>query len=352
MAARRLVGAGQLPEAPGQLAHRLQRRVPWRRALLPAFGQALGGQSGETGAQVQRGFVAQRPVAQLLAPVLVIARLDLAPVDDLVRHRLIQQLADLVGPFAPAFLERLERPRLFLQGGIQQRRQAGFAGCGALAEQRPHAAQQVVGMAPAVHHPAQCIALQRIAVQPPVVARHLGEQFAVVGFQGQGEQAAAVEGVLAQHALAPAVDGGNGGLVHPLRGDVQAAGAGRPALGREVGAQLAQQVVTLRFLAKDPRRLHQPRTDAVAQLAGGGVGEGHHEDFRRQQFAGESLLAAVTEHQAQIKRRDGEGLAGTGAGLDQAAAVQREAQCQGTGVCVHAWACSLSAANRALSSDW
>src|SRR5690606_40794150 len=75
MAARRLVGAGQLLEAPGQLAHGLQRRVPWRRALLPAFGQALGGQSGETGAQVQRGFVAQRPVAQLLAPVLVIARL-------------------------------------------------------------------------------------------------------------------------------------------------------------------------------------------------------------------------------------------------------------------------------------
>jgi hypothetical protein len=50
----------------------------------------------------------------------------------------------------------------------------------------------------------------------------------VVGFQGLGEQAAAVEGVLAQHALAPAVDGRYRGFVHPLHGDFQAAGAARP----------------------------------------------------------------------------------------------------------------------------
>jgi hypothetical protein len=37
-------------------------------------------------------------------------------------------------------------------------------------------------------------------------------------------------------------------------------------------------------------------------------------------------VVAVAQHQAQVEGGDGEGLAGAGAGLDEAAAVQRETQ--------------------------
>ena len=151
------------------------------------------------------------------------------------------------------------------------------------------------------------------------------------------------------------MDGGDRRLVHPLRGDVQAAGAGRPLLGREVAAQLPEQVVALLFVAEHLGRLHQAGTDAVAQLAGGSVGEGHHEDFRRQQLAGEAVGAAVAEHQAQVQGGNGEGLAGTGAGFDQPAAVQWEAQRQRALVVrelAHALASSLSSRMSALSSGW
>ena len=158
----------------------------------------------------------------------------------------------------------------------------------------------------------------------PVVAHHFGKQLAVVGFQGLAEQAAAVEGVLAQHALAPAVNGRHRRLVHPLRGQLQAPGALRPFGGGEVGLQGRQQGITLGITTKHRGGFHQARTDAITQLAGGGIGEGHHQNLRRQQRLAERRLAAMTEDQAQVQRRDGVGLAGTGAGLDQTAAVQRE----------------------------
>ena len=51
--------------------------------------------------------------------------------------------------------------------------------------------------------------------------------------------------------------------------------------------------------------------------------------------AGEGGVAAVAQHQAQVEGGDGEGLAGAGAGLDEAAAMRGETQ--GSGRWGHAW---------------
>lgn len=95
--------------------------------------------------------------------------------------------------------------------------------------------------------------------------------------------------------------------------------------------QLVQQRIgAFQFATEEPCSLRQARADAFAQLFGGCISEGDHEDLRWQQLACEALLAPMTEDQAQVQRRDGKGLARASAGLDQLAAVQGETQCQGT----------------------
>ena len=169
-------------------------------------------------------------------------------------------------------------------------------------------------------------------MQPPVITRDLGQQVALVGFQRLGKQAAAVEGVLAQHALTPAVNGRYRGLIHPLGGDIQLArGAGVLGFG-DIRQQAGENRVRFsQFTAERLRPLHQPCANAVAQFLGRGLGKGHHQHIRRQQFTAEGTVAiAMPQYQPQVKRRDGEGLAGTGTGFNQAAATQRAAQGQGT----------------------
>lgn len=169
-----------------------------------------------------------------------------------------------------------------------------------------------------------------IAEAPPVIAHDLAQQLAVVGFQGLGEQASAVEGMLAQHALAPAMDGRYRSLVHPLHGDFQPAGATRPVLLWVIVTQLVQQRIgVFQFATEEPCSFSQAGADALAQLFGGGVGEGHHEDLRWQQLALEALFATVTEDQAQVQRRNGKGLARAGAGFDQLATVQGKLSARG-----------------------
>jgi hypothetical protein len=94
--------------------------------------------------------------------------------------------------------------------------------------------------------------------------------------------------MLAQHAVAPAVDGGHRRLVHPFGRQPQRARAGQPLRGRIASAQVVQQVFARRPGRHGPRvreeglgRLGQPGADAVAQLLGGGVGEGDDQDLGR-----------------------------------------------------------------------
>ena len=198
-------------------------------------------------------------------------------------------------------------------------------------QQAAHVGGQLRHPGPLGQHGSQRIAVQRIDLGAPGIACRLGQQAALVGAQLFIEQAATVEGMLAQHALAPGVDGVNRRFVHGLGRRGQAPG-GLGTLGTcRVGDQQAlQQAVLRRRLLHTPEaagRLQKPRADAVAQLAGGGAGEGHHQDLRRPQRAAKAAVGpAMAQHQAQVERGNGPGLAGAGAGLDQPAAPQRQAQ--------------------------
>jgi len=326
------VGGGQRIQAGLEAGHGVDARVV-RRLALPGFGHAVRGQAGEAGADVQlfEGFV-RGPGADLFEPGFEVTRLHLAPIDGFGGDGLQADLAQLVGPLLPRRLEGDQGGAAFLQARSDQLgRLAAFAAGPFAAEQRAHPWHQRGRATPVVAHPVERIVVHRVAKQPPVVAQHFAEQVAVVGFQGLGEQAAAVKGVFAQHALAPTVDGRNGGFVHPLRGDVQTVGTGRPLRRRVLIAQFGDQGVgLLDLIAKEPRGFGQADADAFAQFLGGGVGEGHHEDLRRQQFAAEAgVIATVAEHQAQVQGGNGEGFAGAGAGFNQLAAFEREGQGQG-----------------------
>ena len=65
----------------------------------------------------------------------------------------------------------------------------------------------------------------------PVVTHRLQLFVAGVFLQFQAEQAAGVEGMLLEHAVAETVDGVDGGFVHPLGGGVQALGTLGALLG-------------------------------------------------------------------------------------------------------------------------
>ena len=187
---------------------------------------------------------------------------------------------------------------------------------------------------PPFSHARYVVRAERVHERAPIVAHCLVEQLARIGLQGLAEQASAVEGVFAQHAVAPAMDGRNRGLVHRLSGELQTAGAGGPLRGRVVGAQCMQQFVSRR-LRTDVCRIglesgcgfRKSPPNPVPQLLGRSFGEGDHQNLRRVQFAAErSIGAAVIEHQAQEQRADGVGLAGAGTGLHQTGAAQRKCQ--------------------------
>ncbi len=293
MTQRRLARIAQCAQARLQLSHGQQCRM-LRRLALPGFRQAIGRQALEAGSQIDHGLLAARPLPQLMQPRVVVARLDLARVHLLVGDGLVEQQLQLFDPCRPG---RLQRRQLDLAGAqclVEQGAERLRGNFGRIPEQRTQAHAKPVRRAPLLCDPVQCRALQGVAMLPPVVAHDLGQQLAVIGLQGLAEQAAAVEGMLTQHALAPAMNGGDGRLVHPLRGQLQAPGAIEPPGGVEVIAQRRQQGIALAVTAKHTRRLHQAGTDAVTQLTGGGIGEGHHQDLRRQQGFGERRVIAMT----------------------------------------------------------
>ena len=234
----------------------------------------------------------------------------------------VQQLLQLIGPAQPGLLQLSQPLGRLLQHRLDQFLQSLPGLVRRFAEQHPRTGQQVIRLLPLLHHPAQRRPLQAVTLLAPVIPRHVGQQLAVVGLQLLGEQAAAVEGMLAQHALAPAVNGRDRCLIHPLGGDIQASGARGMIFLGIIGQQGLQDGVRIIQLPTEGLgRLHQPRPNAITQLAGGSVGKGDHKNFRRQQLAVEAgPIIAMAQDQAQIQRGNGEGLAGPGTGLDQAAA--------------------------------
>ena len=91
-----------------------------RRLAFPGFGQAIGGQAGKTGAQVEARFFATGPLAQLGQPGIVEARLDFLAVHLLGRHSSIQQQLQFIGPRQPGRLELGQCLLALLQRAIEQ----------------------------------------------------------------------------------------------------------------------------------------------------------------------------------------------------------------------------------------
>ena len=310
---------------------------------LPDLGQPLRGEPrpggvGERGPDLLRVVA---PGGEALQPAVVVVLLELGAVEGLLVAGGIEQGLEIVHPLAPRRLEGGQGLLLGLPRGIDHHRRVGTGGEQVrVVEQTFDLILQRLRRAPPAAHLAGGVGVQRVHEAAPVVAHHFGQQIGLVGLEALGEQAVAVEGVLAQHAVAPAVDGGHGGLVHPLGGQLQLAGAGGPALRRVGVAQLPEQRVGLgpaSVRAEVGGGLGEAGADAVAQLLGGGVGEGDDEDLRWREGPGEGgPVVAVAQHQAQVEGGDGEGLAGAGAGLDEAAARKRETQgVKGGGG--HAW---------------
>ncbi|RMM03842.1 hypothetical protein APX70_08565 [Pseudomonas syringae pv. maculicola] len=277
---------GQTVERCFQLRHCCKRRVR-RWITFPGLGDAVWGQACEAGAQVQRflSFVSG-PRGELFKPGFEESLLHLAAIDHLAGHGVLAERVELVRPYGPRGFQGGKRCPTLQQRRLDELGRRLGVGAAVMAKQATYAGQQCRRTAPVFPHPGQRVTAHGVAESPPVIAQDFAEQVTVIGFEGLGEQAAAVESMLAQHALAPAVDGRDGGFVHPLRGDVQTAGTGRPLLGLELLAQLADQFIGgTNFVTKEPRSFGQPGTNPVAQLFGGSVGEGHDEDLRRQQFA-------------------------------------------------------------------
>ncbi len=216
---------------------------------------------------------------------------------------------------------------LGLLHAVGQRACAG-AGRQVLRGQAAHVVHQRLHAAPHGQHGVQGGAIERVALLAPVVLRSLDLHGGFVGAQFLVKQVAAVKGVFAQHALAPGIDGVHGRVVHAFGGQRQAPGGlgARRAIGVG-GQQIGQEGIVRghgRLAPKALRRFYQAGADAVRQFARGGAGEGHHQNVGRAQRAGKGLAAPVAEHQAQVERSNGPGFARARAGLDEAAAPQRE----------------------------
>ena len=297
--------------------------------------QAGGCQAGGAGLEVGRfGVIPFGPGRQRGQPGVVVTRRELALVEraGLEGELLVQPLAHRGGALRPAAFERGNVARPLGAQALDQRLQRALAGIRGqhLRQQGLGVASQRIDIAPDRQRGVPGRARQRVELGAPVVACGLGQQRGLVAGELFIEQAAGVERMLAQHALAPGVDGVHRRVVHALGRHRKTPGCGLARrAGWVVGQQAGQQAVVrggLGLAAKDAGGLQQAGTDAVGQLAGGGPGEGHHQDLGRLQRPLEPRLAAVAQHQAQVERGNRPGLAGAGTGLDQAAAPKREAQ--------------------------
>ncbi len=98
-----------------QLRHGLEGRVH-RWIALPGFGNAVGGQASETGAQIQRFLcVVSGPGGKLFEPGFEITLLHFAAVDCLAGDRVLTQRIQLVGPHGPRCFQRGKRCPALLQ---------------------------------------------------------------------------------------------------------------------------------------------------------------------------------------------------------------------------------------------
>ena len=134
-------------------------------------------------------------------------------------------------PLLPCLAKRLCRRQPLTRQGIP------------FFQQVAHGRLQAFGrIPPAVQHRRRLV-VEPLTEYPPVIAARLGQQAGRVIAERQVEQSPAVEGVFAQHALAPAMNGEDGRLVHAFGRELQATRTRRPARHRHIVAQFLQQPV-------------------------------------------------------------------------------------------------------------
>ncbi len=147
----------------------------------------------------------------------------------------------------------------------------------------------------------------------PEIARHLAMQLGIALQELRREGDAGGERRVGERALAEAVDGEDRGLVEGLARELETrlhVGLRQPGTferrqqpGREgIGAFRSARLQAV-------QGLHDPGADPLAELGGGGVGEGDHQDL-----AG---LEALLHQQAEVEPADVPGLARAGGRLDQ-----------------------------------
>jgi len=235
----------------------------------------------------------------------------------------------VVGFFNPPLLERHQlRFALGQRHAEDLRQRPGRGVCQRHRHQGAHVLFERGDIAPDALHLRHQRRGHGVELLTPVVLHGFETQRGFIADQVFFKQAATVKGVLAQHALAPGVDGVDGRVVHGLRGQrqpIRCLFAGL-AFGVFVTEAFEKGIVRFGNAPEHLRRLGQTGADAVRQLAGGGSGEGHHQHVLRQHGAhGCSAFAAVAQHQAHIERSNCPGLARACARLDQVAAAQRKA---------------------------
>jgi len=157
---------------------------------------------------------------------------------------------------------------------------------------------------------------------PPEIVGHFLPQLAVVLDHFLRQRQAGGERGVVEGALAKAVDGEDGRLVEVAHGTGQAPGHGLvfETLGTQRGEQAGDERVGRLGAASLQARQHlrDALAHPLAQLRGGGLGEGHHQDLLHLQIA--------LQQQAQVQAADVPGLAGAGRGLDQPHAFKRTAE--------------------------
>src|SRR5690606_30865015 len=145
----------------------------------------------------------------------------------------------------------------------------------------------------------------------PGVGQQRIDDLAVVGGQLAVEITPDLKYSILQRPLAETVDGEDRRLIEAVYRQQQTAARG---FVRMAGMQPIEKVILAWLTLVNSQQLGQPRTDALAQLGGGGGGVGDHQNLTHRQLA--------LQQQAGVKRSQSPGLAGAGAGFDQAAAAE------------------------------
>ena len=299
---------------------------------FPCRTQTIGGKVATSCLGQKLALRRARPCRQFVQPAVVLCGRKFLTIP----APLVQPVAHLLGVRFPV---RALRARLAALHTGRQRREhvrqrlrfqpGGLRQMGVL--QRRQRLFQRVNVFPDRGKRGKARRIQRIDLLAPVIAHGFLPQCGLVVAKLVIKGLAAIQRVFAQHALTPGINRVHGGFIHRLGSQRQPPAGllrGRLALRAVFVEQVGQESIVCRcftFAAKHARRLRQAGADAVGQFAGSGAGEGEHQNLlrrKRQPALKRGIGRAVAENQPQIERGNRPGLAGTGAGFDETAAVQ------------------------------